>query len=63
MIYCFECNFNECNFIENHKMNKIVNKLLLAGDKLMPEMHLNQPGFTYSACGPLTKNKEIMQKF
>ena len=24
----------------------------------MPEMHLRQPGFTYSACGPFTKNKE-----
>ena len=63
MIYCFECNFIERNFIENHKMNKIVNKFLLAGDKLMPEMYLNQPGFTYNACWPLTKNKEIMQKF
>ena len=39
-------------------MNAIVNKLLLAGDKFQPEMHLKQPGFTYSACGPFTKNKE-----
>ena len=39
-------------------MNEIVNKFLLAGDKFMPEMHLRQPGFTYSACGPFTKNKE-----
>ena len=31
-------------------MNKIVNKFLLAGHKSMPEMHLRQPGFTYSAC-------------
>ena len=45
------------------KMNEIVNKLLLAGDKFMPEMHLRQSGFTYSACGPFTKNKEIIQKF
>ena len=44
-------------------MNKIVNKFLLAGDKFMPEMHLGQPGFTYSACGPFTKNKERIQKF
>ena len=44
-------------------MNEIVNKLLLAGDKFMPEMHLRQSGFTYSACGPFTKNKEIIQKF
>ena len=44
-------------------MNKTVNKFLLAGDKFMPEMHLKQPGFTYSACGPFTKNKERIQKF
>ena len=44
-------------------MNEIVNKFLLAGDKFMPEMHLKQPGFTYSACGPFTKNKERTQKF
>ena len=44
-------------------MNEIVNKFLLAGDKLMPEMHLRQPGFTDSACGPFTKNKERIQKF
>ena len=44
-------------------MNEIVNKFLLAGDKFMPEMHLKQPGFTYSACGPFTKNKERIQKF
>ena len=39
-------------------MNNTVNKFLLAGDKFMPEMHLRQPGFTYSACGPFTKLKE-----
>ena len=44
-------------------MNEIVNKILLAGDKFMPEMHLRQPGFTYSAYGPFTKNKERIQKF
>ena len=44
-------------------MNEIVNKFLLAGDKFMPEMHLKQPGFTYSACGPFTKNKKRIQKF
>ena len=42
-------------------MNAIVNKFLIAGDKFMPEMHLKQPGFTYSACGPFTKNKERMK--
>ena len=44
-------------------MNEIVNKFLLAGDKFMPEIHLKQPGFIYSACGPFTKNKERIQKF
>ena len=44
-------------------MNQIVNTFLLAGDKFMPQMHLKQPGFTYSACGPFTKNKERIQKF
>ena len=44
-------------------MNEIVSKLLLVGDKFMPEMHLRQPGFTYSACGPFTKNTERIQKF
>ena len=38
-------------------MNEIVNKFLLVVDKLMPEMHLKQLGFTYSACGPFTRNK------
>ena len=44
-------------------MNEIINKFLLVGDKFMPEMHLRQPGFTYSACGPFTKNKERIEKF
>ena len=46
-----------------YKMNEIVNKFLLAGDKFMLEMHLRQPQFVYSACGPFTKNKERIQKF
>ena len=36
---------------------------ILAGDKFMPKMHLKQYRFTYSACGPFTKNKERIQKF
>ena len=44
-------------------MNEIVNKFLLAGDKFMPEMNLRQLGFTFSACGPFTKDKERIQKF
>ena len=43
-------------------MNDIVNKFLLAGDKLMLEMHLKQPGFTYSACGPFTKKKKEFKR-
>ena len=44
-------------------MNERVNKFLLAGDKFIPEMFLKQLGFTYSACGPLTRNKERIEKF
>ena len=44
-------------------MNEIVNKFLLAGDIFLSEMHLKQPGFTYSVCGPFTKNKERIEKF
>ena len=40
-------------------MNEIVNMFLLVGNKSMPEMHLNQPGFT---CGPLTKNRETIER-
>ena len=43
-------------------MNAIVNKLLLAGDKFMAEIHLKQPGITYSACGPFTKQKERIKR-
>ena len=44
-------------------MNEIINKFLLAGDIFMPEMNLRHSGFTYSACGPLTKTKKRTQKF
>ena len=44
-------------------MNKIINKFLLTGDKFMQELHLKQPGFTYSAYGPFTKHPERIQKF
>ena len=43
-------------------MNEIVKKFVLEGDQFMLEMHVRQPGFTYSACGPFTKNIERMQK-
>ena len=46
-----------------YKMNEIINKLLLAEDKFMLKMHLRQPGFIYSACGPFARNKEEIHKF
>ena len=45
------------------KMNNIINKFLLAGDKFMPEIDLRQPQFIYSACGPFTRHKERIKKF
>ena len=50
-MYCF-----------NLQINNTINKFLLTGDKFMPEMHLRQPGFTCSACGPFTKHKERIKK-
>ena len=44
-------------------MNNIIDKFLLAGDKFMPEMHLRQPQFVYSACGPFTRHKERIKEF
>ena len=44
-------------------MNNVINKFLLTGDELMPEMHLRQPQFVYSACGPFTRHKERIKKF
>ena len=44
-------------------MNDIINNFLLAGDKFMSEMNSKQPRFTYSACGPFTKNKQRIQRF
>ena len=44
-------------------MNNVINKFLLAGDKFMPEMHLRQARFVYSACGPVTRHKERIKEF
>ena len=44
-------------------MNNVINKFWLAGDKFMPEMHLRQPQFVYSACGPFTRHIERIKKF
>ena len=50
-----------CGMLLDNKiinMNNIINKFLLAGDTFMPEMHLRQPQFVYSACGAFTRHKE-----
>ena len=55
-----------CGMLLDNKiinMNNIINKFLLAGDKFMPEMHLRQPQFIYSASGLFTRHKEIIKKY
>ena len=55
-----------CGMLLDNKiinMNNIINKFLLAVDKFMPEMHLRQPQFVYSACGPFTRHKERIKEF
>ena len=55
-----------CGMLLDNKsinINNIINKFLLAGDKFMPEMHLIQPQFVYSTCGPVTRHKERIKKF
>ena len=44
-------------------MKNVINKFLLAGDKFSTEMHLRQPRFVYSACGPFTRHKERTKEF
>ena len=52
-------------FIKNQEAkDKInINFIIIYKNKFMPEMHLKQPGFTYSACGTFTKSKERIEKF
>ena len=50
-------------FCSKYKTNEVVNKFLLVGDKIMPDMNLKQSGFTYSGCGPFTKNNKRIEKF
>ena len=55
-----------CGMLLDNKiinMNNVINKFLLAGDKFMPEMHLRQLQFVYSACGPFTRHKERIKEF
>ena len=54
--------FRKDKMNKKYKMNEITSKFLLAGNKFMPEKHLRQSGFTYSACGPFTKNEERIKK-
>ena len=49
--------------MNHYKVNEIVNKLLLAGDTFMPEIHLKRPEFFYIACRTFTEIKERSQKF
>ena len=60
-MFCFKYSNNNNN--KNNNNNEIVNNFLLVGDKFMPEIHSRKPGFTYSVCGPFTKNQERIQKF
>ena len=55
-----------CGMLLDNKiinMNNIINKFLLTGDEFMSEMHLRQPQFVYSACGPFTRHKERIKEF
>ena len=47
--------------VRRHNVNEIVHKFLFAGEKLMSEMYLRQPRFTYSACGQFIQNKQLIQ--
>ena len=57
-MFCFNIIGNDYS-----KINKIANKFLLVGDKFMPQLHLRQPGFIYSAWRRFTKYREMIQKF
>ena len=55
-----------CGMLLDNKiinMNNLINKFVLVGDKFIPEMHLRQPQFVYSACGPFTRHKEKIKEF
>ena len=54
--------FSNCFVLIKFKMNKTVSKFMLTRDKFMPKLHLKQPEFTYSVCGPFTKHCEGIQK-
>ena len=71
---CSICGKKKSMFIKNKglhqtfalikfKMNEIINKFLLTGENFIPELHLEPPGFTYSACESFTKRRERIRKF
>ena len=43
-------------------MNEIVNKVLLTGNKFVPEFQLGQSRFTYNVCEPFTKHCEKVKR-
>ena len=53
----FHCFRGYLNVNIRYKMNKIINNFLLAGGKIMSKMHLMQPGLSYSAGKPFTKER------
>ena len=66
---CLLCNSKKSKFIKEQEASALLSSIRIkaplsrmAGDRFMPEMYLRQSGFTYSACGPFTKNKERIQK-
>ena len=51
--------------LNHYKMNEMAKKNVLAVDKFISEMHLKQPKFTYSSCGPFketTKEYKIFEE-
>ena len=57
--HCIKMNSNA----KHSPMGQIIITFLLGEDTCMPEMHLRQIQFTYSACGSFTKYKRRIQKF
>ena len=61
---CAVCGKTKSTFTKKEEpYNKIINKVSLTVNKFMPELHLKQPRFSYSACGPFTRHWERIQKF
>ena len=70
LLNCAICGKRKLTFIKNQelsndqfRMNKIINKFLLTREKFIPELHLKQLGFIYSARGSFTNQRQRIQKF